>query len=100
MPVKNSGWGTSNFQDLLKKNEIQRRHSIILYCTIVRMPNLVIKDHYFVNFEMLKTTENAANTDRFTTKMTPVCSGRRFQDVKFFRLQLNFQEMHYNDSTV
>ena len=60
---KKNGWSMSNFQDLPKKNEIQRRHSIKFYSPVVRMPNQFIKDTHFVSLKRMKTTETAAKTN-------------------------------------
>ena len=67
MHVDNSGWSKSNFQDLpkKKKNEIQRGHSKSFYSPVVRVSNQVIRDNHFVNLELMKTTENAADTNCF-----------------------------------
>ena len=80
MHVKKVG-GVCTIFKFYQKNETQRRHSITLYSPVVRMSNKIIKDNHFVSLKRMKTTENAANSNCFTNKMTPVFNGRRFTDV-------------------
>ena len=68
-----------------RKYEIQRRYNITFYSAVVWMSNYVIKDNYFVSLKSMKITENAADTNCFTNKMTPVFNRRRFLDVNLVR---------------
>ena len=65
MHVKNSGWGMSNFQDLLqKRNSTSAQHNLLFSCN--EDVNLSYQRQSFCQFEAYENNRNAANTNCFT----------------------------------
>ena len=65
---------------IYRKREIQRRHSITLYCPVVRLSNQVIKDNHFVNLESMKHQKMRLIPNVSLNKL-PVFNERRFETI-------------------